>query len=242
MALLGSCIVGTSIAQAQGDRLLLQTVVMINVKPEHSSAFESELAAHNAWLKVQGDAWDWEVWQVLAGTDRHAYVIRSGDYSWQDFEMRATLASRADEQWRLSIGPLLTSSSSSILIQRPELSRVRAADAVAPLVYTNRLAIRYDRMADFLSVLPALSRAMTDSEYMFFNWSQLYAGGEQYVLHFDFPKQSWIDNNPPGVPFWTMIEQVYGAAEALRMREIWFSSIEEHRTGMLLHRDDLGTP
>jgi len=232
---------GTAMAQTAPPGAL-ESAVHAQAAPGQAAAFEKALAAHLSWLRAQGDPWRWEVWQVIAGPDLDQYVIRSGGHDWAALDSRAAMAARASAHWAETVGPYVRSAEGTISMSRRDLSRLSPTPGRPTLLSTNRFIIKYDRFSDFAAILPKLAEAMTKSEYVYFTWTQVLSGGRHYTMSMDFPKQGWLDNNPIPTPYWTMVEGAYGAAEAARMRAIWFGAIELHTTGAELYRPDLSSP
>jgi len=218
----------------------LEVVHRVKPVPGRTQMFEQALVEHLVWLREQGDAWRWNSWEVIVGQDTGSYVIRSGGHAWSEFDGRGSLERRSAARWAQDVAPSVESMVSEIYLQRADISRKNENLEDATLLSTNRLLVKYDRFADFSSILAPLAQAMKSSEYVFFRWQMLLNGGEQYILSFDFPKRTWADNLPQ-TPFWSMVADVHGEAEAERMRRIWFESIVKHDTGMDLYRDDLSS-
>lgn len=228
-------------AAADPPPQLFELVHRFAAEPGRSVEVESKLRAHLLWLRQQGDPWRWQGWQQVTGDGAGSYVLRARALTWTQLDARSALERRAADRWAREIAPLLRSEVRELHLERGDLAREKPG-AGPVLLSTNTFLLRYDRFAEFAAVLPKLAEAMKRSGYIYFRWSQLLNGGEQYILRMDFPKSSWSDNQPAAVPFWEMVASIHGEAEAARMRAIWFGSIARHVTGMEVYRAELSSP
>lgn len=118
---------GAEHAQAQGNLADVWTLVP---KPGVGQGFEAALRDHMQWRTEAGDPWQWSVYTVETGPDVGAYVVRSSNHSWADFDAYdAGFGPEAGLRVAASFGDMIESAEHQITASDTARSR-RAPDRV----------------------------------------------------------------------------------------------------------------
>jgi hypothetical protein len=212
-------------------------------KPGHTEQFEKAISAHAAWRKRNGESFDWQVFQPVAGDDMAHYVIRSGGHAWADFDANRKweVETRAEAAFWSQVGAHVDRYSHYLTQDEDEISYWNTTDPF-PMYEVTTLRLGPGQYGNFRR---AVSRARDAARAQKWNasWglSAITGGDDDLILV--LPYRSYADMAGPSPAFIDMMAAHLGgqakAADALGAIQ---SAIHGSSTTLYLHREDLSTP
>ena len=225
---------------AQEGPGMLARAYYLNVSPGNMLAFEEAYAKHIDWHKQKNDDWTWETWQVTTGDSIGTYVLRTPGHHWADFDANPELRKEDSRDYLNNVAKYVDSLSSNIEMVLPDVSRLPEGDGTAKMVAVYRMKVRYGYSEEFRHAIKKAHEAIVESEWpRYYVWLSLVSGGEQPVFTLVRLHDNWASMAPPETGFWGMMEEVYGAAEAHSLRDIFRRVVESQVTLTARYREDL---
>ncbi|RDJ00570.1 hypothetical protein DVT68_07225 [Dyella solisilvae] len=225
-----SCAAGAMAADAR-------TTVVIRdytdvVAPADQAAYEAGIKSFNQCLAKHGYKYSWTAWTHETG-DTYAYSYTSDPMPWQAFDAMQAAGKACDQAIRTGVNPHLRSETSAFMEARPDLSHMpQDASLNSPYIEVIYFKLKpgHDAHQAFVDVTKKIAAAADKAK-----WPNSYSIGE--VRHAgegaaDFvivlPSKSWAEvGKEPDTPLWTMVEGVYGKADAQAMRKSFNDAMQE---------------
>lgn len=203
-------------------------------------AFEAALKQHVAWRNAHGETWNWNIYQVVVGSNFGNFYVRSGDHTWADFDSYSLPG--ADEHFQETVSPLLESISNVIM----------ASDTVNVYMRTdgdfNLLQIaRYDvipaKQQEVNAAIGKFSEAIRKQKNkMYHAFSSPAVGGNgEWEITGVFPAENWASFEEPDPSFIELMMSEYGEEEAMEILNSFMSGVKKVASSVLVYRKDLSS-
>lgn len=202
------------------------------VNPADQEAYEAGIKAFNQCLAQHGFKYNWTAWSHETG-DTYSYSYVTDPLPWSAFDTMRTASKPCDATLRTSVNPHLKSEISAFMEIHPELSHMAKGQTInAPYleVLYFKLKPGHEAREAFIDVVKKITVAAEKSK-----WPNNYAtaeardaGGESPDFLVLIPSKSWEEvGKDPETPLWTMMENVYGKADAQAMRKSLNDAVQE---------------
>ncbi|WP_199100017.1 hypothetical protein [Dyella sp. ASV21] len=209
-----------------------------SVAPADQEAYEAGIKTFNQCLSQHGFKYTWTAWTHETG-DTYAYSYTSDPLPWSAFDAMQAAGKACDPSLRSNVNPHLKSETSAFLEQHPELSYMPGAVAgnwpLIEVIYF-KLKAGHEPHDTFVDVLKKIAAAAEKSKWTnhYIVHELLNAGEEAPDFIVVIPAKSWADlGKDPDTPLWSMVESVYGKADAQAMRK----SLNDALTSQSSHID-----
>jgi hypothetical protein len=212
-------------------------------KTGHAEQFEKAISGYAAWRKRNGESFDWQVFQPVAGDDMAHYVVRSGGHAWADFDAnrRWEIEARADAAFWSQVGPHVDRYSHYLTQDEDDLSYWNATDPF-PMYEVTTLQLGPGQYGNFRRAVSRAREAAKAQKWKA-NWgmSAVTGGGDDMILV--LPYRSYAEMAGPSPSFIEMMaSQLGGQAKAAEALAAIQSAIHGSSTTVYVHREDLSTP
>lgn len=225
-----SCAAGAMAADAS------KTVVIRDytdvVAPADQAAYEAGIKSFNQCLAQHGFKYNWTAWVHETG-DTYSYSYTSDPLPWAAFDAMQTAGKACDQALRTNVNPHLKSETSAFLEARTDLSHMpKGASLESPYIEVIFFKLKpgHEAHEAFVDVAKKISAAAEKSK-----WPNNYTIGElrdagdgapNFIVV--LPAKSWADvGKEPDTPLWTMMENVYGKADAQSLRKQLNDAMQE---------------
>ncbi|WP_114240643.1 hypothetical protein [Dyella sp. C9] len=208
------------------------------VSPPDQNAYEAGIKSYNQCLAQHGFKYTWTAWVHETG-DTYAYSYTTDPLPWSEYDAMQAAAKACDSTSRSSINPRLKSETSAFMEVHPELSHLpKSPGSNQPLIdMTHFIEVIYFKLKPghqahetFVSVAKKIADAAEKSK-----WPNYYAineirdgGSDAPDFIVVIPSASWAElGKEPATPLWTMMESVYGKADAAATRKSFNDALQD---------------
>ena len=227
-------------ALGQEEPPMLARGYALKVKPGHEAQFEAAMKKQVEWYKANNETWHWHVWQWETGEDMGEYVFRSPGHYWKDMDDRAERTSRARAHFQSTVSPHTESMRASISEVLPKISRWPTDMGEVPMVSVYEFNVHYGMAEDFVNTIGKIHEAIEESGWpVHYAWLATVSGGEVPTFSLVIPRKSWADMKGPEKPFWPMMEEAVGRAEADAVKASLMECVREQHSALARFRPDL---
>ncbi len=225
---------------AQDEEAVLALGYQIKVTKGHEDAFEAGLKKQVQWYKDNAETWHWHAWEWMTGKNTGQFTFRTPGHKWADMDARKERAQRARAHFTKEVRPHIDSMQGSIGAAMPKLSLWPQEEGIVPIVSVYEFRIHYGMSQDFQNVIQKLHDAIVKAEYpLQYGWMTTVNGGEVPTYWLVVPHKSWSAMKGPEKPFWVMVEETVGRAEASALRKALVECVKEEHSGMARFRPEL---
>ena len=228
---------------AQDDKppMMVAKSHFISVSPAQALDFEAAYTGHIQWHADMNDTWYWHTWQIVNGKNLGGYIMRTGNHQWSDWDEHAEFSEADGAHFWKNVAPFVQDISSVMLVSNLEISNWPADYGIPAMVDVTIFHLKggYDRA--FYSAAKKLHEAIVEKEMPFtYSWSSVVSGGDGPAMVLVFPYKSWADMGADmEVPFWKMIEEVYGEFETDMLRKMFPKSVSSQENFIAAYREDM---
>ncbi len=237
------CLVLTPFAAAgegEAERGKLAMNFELMVKPGQEMKFEEALKKQVEWYASNKDQWSWHTWQWVTGNHFGQYVFRSPGHHWADMDARGDLSAKAYAHYIEVVRPHLKTASSSIEMFLEDVSHWPEDYGDVPYVSVHSFYLKYGKSQEFHNVLKRIHRTVKEAGWPeTFGWITPVSGDRMPLYILVLPHKNWADMAEPEKPFWKMLEETAGRAEADSIREGLVSCVEKQVSALAKFRPDL---
>jgi hypothetical protein len=225
---------------APGD---VASIWVIWTKDGQTRQFEQAIKDYAAWRKSAGEAFSWQIYQPVAGSDMTHYVIRSGEHHWKDMDtneawsMQQQAGSRFDEK----VGPY---------VKRYEHYFTEADSKHSHWIDSKDY--RYFGVSHYQfkpgtrttvqDVMDKVQKAVVDEKWPYPYEIESVIGGRGGTNIVE-PMKSYADMADPDPSLAAILAKSLGSKQAATAAMTRFgTSIEDYRFTLYVYRPDLSTP
>jgi len=212
----------------------------LTVNSDHMAQFEAAMKKQVAWYAAQNETWSWNTWQWVTGPEFGNYVFRSPGHHWVDMDDRSDRSAKATAHFREVVSPHVASVSSDIEMWLDDVSSWAEDYGDIPFVSVITFDLKYGKSKEFHNVLKRIHRVVTEAGWPeSFGWITPVSGTHMPAYTLVLPHKNWADMDEPDTPFWKMMEETAGRAEADSIREGLISCVKRQSSALAKFRPDL---
>ncbi|WP_430387311.1 hypothetical protein [Dyella sp. 20L07] len=214
------------------------------VAPADQEAYEAGVKTFNQCLSQHGFKYTWTAWTHETG-DTYAYSYTSDPLPWASFDAMQAAGKACDQALRTNVNPHLKSETSAFMEQHPELSHMPVgANIRMPFIEVIYFKLKHGHEAHeaFIDVAKKISAAAEKAKWPnYYAMSELRdAGSDAPDFIIVLPSKSWAEvGKEPDTPLWTMVEGVYGKADAQAMRKSLNDALQDETSHVDSYNADL---
>ena len=213
----------------------------IDVSPGQALEFEEAYKGHIQWHANMNDTWYWHTWQVVNGENFGQYIIRTGGHQWSDWDEHAEFSKEDGAHFWKNVAGFVQDISSVMVVSNMEISNWTEDYGLPTMVEVTVFHIKGEYSRAFYSAVEKLHEAIVEKEMPFtYLWSSVASGSDGPTMILAFPYKSWADIGAAmGVPFWKMVEEVYGDFETDVLRKMVSKSVASQENFIAAYREDM---
>jgi hypothetical protein len=202
--------------------------------------FEQALKRHMDWHRQQKDTWTVKVWQVGTGERTGQYGRGVFGLHWKDLDSRAKFMEADGADYNANVAQYEESEVGAVYLYHPELSRPMPGDVPTPIYSTVWYQLNMDGESDFLLAIRKAHEAIQKANWpVYYEFYELFNGGEHPTYVLTFPHKNWADFEPPEQTFRAVLEKAYGREEAESVLKLFDKSVHCVRSELAVSRPDL---
>ena len=227
-------------AQEEQPTTMVAKNYFLTVFPGQGAQFEAAYKSHVQWHVDNDDDWYWHTWQIENGENMGQYIVRTGDHEWADFDGRDEYDARDSAHYVEYVSPYVQSLSSNLVVSAPSLSKWPDG-GVPKMVEVSVFEVRPDSARAFYHAIENFHDVIVEKDMAFnYAWSWIANGGDGQTWVLAVPFNSWAEYGANfDIPFWKMVEEVYGDFETDMIRKLWSKSVSAQKSFIAVYRPDL---
>jgi hypothetical protein len=227
--------------QAQGQNL--SEAWMFTPKSGSGTGFQEAFRSHMEFRQVQGDTWNWSMWEVVTGENVGDFMVISMDHEWADFDtyQDSDFAEVAGPHWGATVGPLVEKVSSVILQGDTTFAKLPTDPGYeVNLVNLMTFHLIPGKMMAFNQALAQIHQAMVGADMpVYYMGSMPVIGGEGDSYNVAILGETWADFADPDPNMMEAMVETYGEEEAMAIFTSFGESYHTSESVMLRFREDL---
>ncbi len=203
-------------------------------------AFEAALKQHVAWRNAHGETWNWDVFEVVVGSNFGNFYVRSGNHAWADFD--GYDLSGAREHFQATVSPLLESIS-NVITAGDTVNVHMPTDADFSLLSIARYDIIPAKQQEVNAAIGKFSEVIRKhNNKMYHAFSSPAAGGDgEWDLTGVFPAENWASFEDPDPNFFELMVSEYGEEETKEILSSFMSGVTKTANSVVVFRKDLSS-
>jgi len=212
----------------------LARVYMVEGKP----GFVQAMSEHMETREEMEDPWEWTTLEVVNGKHLGAYVIRSGQHAWADFDRYETeFEPRVGPHFAATVLPLIEHAESWITRTDEERTRFPSDWSRISLVQVIDFHVKPGMTDRIDEAISGYHEAITEGDVpVYYAWDHLVNGsGAQRALALFH--ENWADMAPKGVD--AVLREVHGEERAAELEEMFDEALVRTESTVLRIRPDL---
>jgi hypothetical protein len=212
----------------------------VTVKLDRFLQFEDAYRQHLEWHGKNNDSWAWHTWQVVNGENLGEYIVRTHGHNWADFDRDAAMRQSEWADVLTYIAPHLERMVSTLELFEPQLSNWPADIGQPALVELTRFELDPKGVSSFRDAIAKIHDVvMEKAPDRHYGWLRIVNGSRGPTMILAIPRSNWADFEPDETSLWSLMEAVYGQAEAAAIQETIATSIRDQQSSVVAYRPDL---
>jgi len=205
----------------------------------HGEMVADALHEHMQWRIANGDTWNWDIFEVVTGSDYGSFYARSGSHTWADIDNYSLEG--ASEHFNSTVVPHLESLTNTITQGLPELTNMPPPDDMSlyHLVFYDVIPSKQGQMMKAIGKFSEIISEKAPDQYHAF--ATIVAGGDGSSVLGVFPRASWAEFEESDPSIEQMLSEALGPEGAQELFMEFTTSIRGETNSILMHRKDLSS-
>jgi|GEM_PF-885276 len=221
----------------------LARVAQITARDGHAKALEEAITNYHHYMGDKKGAWHWQWYQVVTGPDTGAYIARSGNHSWEDFD-----AADAKKDWSEAAGakfvkdvvPHMADVNSMITRTDDEVGMWPESMDGYRFFRLTRWYVRQGQYRAFMDGLKKIDGALKSGGFKgHYAFVHTVSGGHGNSILLVSPYHNYADMAPKQPDFMTVMNKAMGEEEAKAFLAEWSKTYKTGDNWMIEYRADL---
>ena len=226
-------------ASAQGRTLTM--VVQMTPQSGSELAFEAALRDHMEFRQIQGDTWEWNVYQTVIGDRAGSYALRSNNHAWADFDsyMEADASQAMASHFLTTVAPLAKESHSSIETSQEGLQNLPENMADMRVFAVVRAHLDASAQPQVQESLQAYHEALVEAGIHYTILFPMVGGDDGPTMTIVTLAENFAGLEEPSPSMEEILMETHGEDGVQEVVQGFLDAVESYRSSIVVLRPDL---